>query len=144
MRKGLLIAGGILNTVFLVFHIMMGYGFHNARQLVPEVRSLLEAFDFVSLLFFALFVVASFFCQHDLLHTRLGGLVLGLIALVYLSRAAMEFVLFKFSPAIFFSCLITGLIYVVVMVLPDGKREPEPLKIAAEAHEQPPELAGKL
>jgi hypothetical protein len=49
--------------------------------------------------------------------TGLGRAVLVLVSALYLSRAAEEFFLFQFTPAIFASCVLVGAIYVALLVI---------------------------
>ena len=43
--------------------------------------------------------------------------VLAFASLLYLSRAAEEFFLFKFDAAVFGSCLLVGAVYAVALVI---------------------------
>jgi len=135
MSKVLLLIGGILNTLFLLLHLLLGYQIYHLTQLAPPLRGLMEALNVGGVLFIAFFAFASFFCQADLLHTRLGRTVLALVAALYLSRAVEEFILFKPSLLIFMSCTITGLLYVALIVLSLRKRPVAPVETKTEERE---------
>ncbi len=125
MSKALLAAGGILNLIFGLFHILLGYRIAQWQQLPPGARSLMLALNVGGTLFIFFFAYASFFQREDVLGTRLGRSVLAVASLLYLSRAAEEFILFSFSPAIFFPCLLVGLLYAVLVYLAKpGERRP--------------------
>jgi hypothetical protein len=117
MAKPLLIAGGILNTVFFLFHLFLGYQIHHLVQLTTPYRTLMEALNVGGVLFIFFFAYASFFHGKELLTTGLGRVVLLLVAALYISRAGEEFVLFKFTPVIFGSCLLVGIIYVTLFAI---------------------------
>lgn len=116
MAKALLIADGILNTFFFLFHLLVGYQIHHLAQLATPYRALMEPLNVGGMLFIFFFAYASFFQGKEMLQTGLGRVVLLLVAALYLSRAAEEFFLFKFTPAIFGSCVLVGAIYVALFV----------------------------
>lgn len=117
MSKALLTCGGILNVLFGLFHIFLGYQIAHWQQLPSGGRSMMQALNASGALFIFFFAYASFFLREDLLGTRLGRGVLAVAALLYLSRAAEEFILFSFSPTIFFPCLLVGLLYATLVYL---------------------------
>ena len=117
MSRRLLVAGGVLNTLFFLFHLLLGYQISHVAQVAAPYRALMEALNVGGILFIGFFAYASFFYQKDLLETRLGQLVLLLVAVLYLSRAVEEFFLFKFTPLIFVSCVLVGAIYVALFVI---------------------------
>lgn len=121
MKKILLITGGIFNTLFGVFHIRMARGIHLSTIFSPEARSLMQAFNVFGIIVVFYFAYTSFFQQRDLLSTKLGKTTLALVALVYLSRAMEEFILFKFSFVIFIPCVLVGGIYIVLLLFPGNK-----------------------
>ena len=114
--KILLVAGGILNTLFLFFHILLGYRISQLSGLAYPQRSLMEALNLGGMLFLFFFAYASFFLGKELLGTRLGRTVLALAAVLYLSRAGEEFVLFKFTAVVFGACMLVGIIYLALLV----------------------------
>jgi len=132
MFKRLMIVGGILNSLFFLFHIFLGYQIQHLAHAAASHRGLLAAFNVAVALFIFFFVYASFLHQKDLLETKLGHAVLGLASLLYLSRAAEEFILFKFNTRIFVSCLLVGAIYAGALVIAMRSGRPTaalPLKV---------------
>jgi hypothetical protein len=121
MKKILLIIGGIFNTIFGVFHIWMARGIHLSDSFSSEARSLLHAFNVFGIIVVFYFAYISFFQQRDLLSTKLGKATLALVALVYLSRAVEEFILFEFSAIIFIPCILLGGLYIALLLLPGLK-----------------------
>ena len=117
MSRGLLIAGGILNSLFLLFHLLLGYQICHLTQVAAPYRGLMEALNVGGVLFIFFFAYVSFFHGKELLESGLGRVVLVLISALYLSRAAEEFVLFQFTPAIFGSCVLVGAIYLALLVI---------------------------
>lgn len=71
----------------------------------------MEALNVAGALLIFYFAFVSLFHREELLGTRLGKTTMGLVVLIYLSRAAEEFFLFKFQPLIFVACLVVGLLY---------------------------------
>jgi hypothetical protein len=43
---------------------------------------------------------------------------------LFISRAAEEFILFKFNPAVFASCLLVGVIYFVALLIATKSKGP--------------------
>jgi hypothetical protein len=80
MSKVLLIVGGVLNTLFFIFHLAMGYQIHHLTQVAPAYRSLMEALDIGGVLFIFFFAYVSFFHGKELLETGLGHIILVLVA----------------------------------------------------------------
>jgi len=117
MSKALLVIGGVLNSLFFLLHLVLGYQIHNLTQLASGYRGLLQALNVGGVLFIFFFVFVSFFCQAELLETKLGRAVLVLVSALYLSRAVEEFFLFNFNLVIFVSCTLTGIIYVALLVI---------------------------
>jgi len=117
MTKALLIVGGVLNSVFFLFHVYLGYQIHHLVRLAASYRSLMEALNVGGCLFILFFAYASLCRAGDLIRTRLGWAVLALVSALYLSRAAEEFFLFSFTPAIFGSCALVGGLYAAILVL---------------------------
>jgi len=117
MARALLVVGGILNLAFAAFHIGLFRGIQASTSLSPSAKGLIYALNGAGTLFIVFFVVVSLFFRNDLLNTRLGKLTLGLVAVLYLSRAAEEFFLFKFTPAIFGPCAVVGGLYVAILLM---------------------------
>jgi putative effector of murein hydrolase len=124
MFKRLMITGGILNGLFFLFHVFVGYRIQHLTQLAAGYRSLLASFNVAGALFILFIAYASFFHHQDLLETKLGHTALAFASLLYLTRAAEEFVLFKFDAAVFASCLPVGAIYAVALVIATKREGP--------------------
>lgn len=143
MSKKLLVIGGILNTLFFILHVVLAYQVHNLTQLASGYRGLLEALSIGGVLFIFFFAFVSFFCQADVLGTQLGRAVLVLVSVLYLSRAAEEFFLFKFNPVIFAACTLTGVLYAVLLFMAGPPRHPgEFATPEGRSEEHEPELVG--
>ena len=122
MSRRLLFTGGILNAVFFLSHLLLGYQIYHLTDLATPYRALMEALN-VGVVFFIFFLAyVSLFHGKELLETGLGRAVLILVSVLYLSRAIEEFVLFNFSAAIFGACLFVGAIYVALLVISLQKR----------------------
>jgi len=117
MSKALLVAGGVLNAFFFLFHLLLGYQIHHLTPVAPPYRALMEALNTGGALFILFFAYVSLFHGKELLQTGVGRVVLLLVSALYLSRAAEEFFLFKFTPLTFGSCLLVGAIYVALFVI---------------------------
>lgn len=116
LRKVLLLAGGILNAVVLLFHAFIGYKIHHLNQVVPPHRAIMEGLNAAVMIAILMFAYASFFHRKELLETGLGRVVLATVSLFYWSRGAEEFFLFKFTPATFALCALIGAIYTALLV----------------------------
>jgi hypothetical protein len=113
-------AGGVLNVLFGLFHIWLGVEIWRWAGLPAEVRGLMEALNVGGTLFIWFFAYAFLLRGKDLLSTGLGRATLVVSLLLYWSRAAEEFFLFSFTPAIFISCVVMGAIPVALLVLTSG------------------------
>ena len=132
MKRVLLILGGIFNTIFFLFHIFLGYRIQHIPSLQPNVLGMLQALNVAGVLLMLFFAVSSFFMQHDLTETKLGRTVLGLVVLVFASRAVEEFFLFRFNLSIFVSCLVVAVVYAAVLVV-SLRAAPQPRTMKAAA-----------
>ncbi|HVN32947.1 MAG TPA: hypothetical protein VMT45_13280 [Thermoanaerobaculaceae bacterium] len=124
MARALLLVGGILNLAFAAFHIGLFRGIQASAALSPSAKGLMHAFNAAGTLFIVFFVVVSLFLRDDLLNTRLGEVTLGLVATLYLSRAAEEFFLFQFTPLIFGACVAVGGLYLAILLIALRTRGP--------------------
>ncbi len=123
MHRTLLVIGGVLNTALALFHVQMGIQLHRLAGVSPGLRALMEMLNAGGTLMIAFFAVASFAAIPDLLATRLGKLVLGLVTLLYASRALEEVILSpRFSAPIFAVCVLIAALYLAVLVLPRAAR----------------------
>lgn len=128
MNKRLLSLGGILNGVFTLFHVWLGWQIQQYPDLLPDYRALMQMLNVGGILMLAFATFTSLFCKGEVLASSLGRATLGLIALFYAARAAEEVVLAShFSPAIFGACLAVALLYGVLVAStlrrPGGKNE---------------------
>jgi hypothetical protein len=126
MSRILLTVGGIVNVLFGLFHIFLGWQIQIAPGLQPEARSLLQALNVGGTLMVFFLAYASLFRRTDMLSTGLGRATQVLAILLYWTRAAEELVLFSFTPVIFVSCLAVGGIYVAALLLGVRARSSEP------------------
>ncbi len=125
MRKRLLVAGGVINVLFTVFHIWLTWQLTKIAGLTPEIKALLIMLCVGGTTMIGFAAYTSLFCIQNMLTTKLGKATLLFIILIYSSRAVEEIVLEPhFSALIFVTCLITALVYGLVMVLPHEKKAP--------------------
>jgi hypothetical protein len=116
MSKRLILAGGIFNAFFTVFHIWLGWQIQMIQDLLPEYKSLMQMLNVAGTLTIAFATFASFFCMDDLLGTGLGRATIILVAIFYASRAIEEIILApQFSPVIFGVCLVVAMIYMLAI-----------------------------
>ncbi|MDE2181763.1 MAG: hypothetical protein KGJ78_01940 [Alphaproteobacteria bacterium] len=115
MAKSLLIAVGLANLAFALFHGYLGYEIYLWTALPGSVRGFMQALNAGAVLMMAFLAFVCLFMRQGMLETRLGGAVLALGALLYLSRAGEEFFWFSFRPAIFYTCLAVGLLHLGLM-----------------------------
>lgn len=116
MKRILLVIGGIANLAFVVFHVFLFFAIGASQQLSDPAKQLILIFNLAGTLMIAFFAYASLCCARQLLETHLGKATLTLIALVYLTRGAMEVVLGLWQWAILITCAIVGLLYVLLLV----------------------------
>jgi len=116
----LLRIGGAANAIFFLFHLWMGWHLHGLTKFGPEIRSLLEMLNGGGALFLLLLAVVSLACTTEMLTTRLGRTVMASAAALYLLRALAEVVVTpRCSIAILGTCLFTGLVYLIALLLAD-------------------------
>lgn len=116
MSKRLLLAGGIFNAFFTVFHIWLGWQIQMLPALLPEYKSLMLMLNVAGILTIAFATFASFFCVDDLLGTGLGRATIVLVVLFYAARAIEEIILApQFSTVIFSVCLAVAIIYMLAI-----------------------------
>jgi len=121
MNKILLRIGGVLNAVFVVFHIWLGWVLHTSPAIAAHDRPLMEMLNAGGVLFILLFAWVSLGYTEETLSTRVGRLVLFFVFLLYGSRAIEEIVISPaFSPLIFAACLLVALLHLVVFIRAGG------------------------
>lgn len=112
VSKKMLFIGGILNAVFTLFHIWLGWKIQSFAGLPDGYRPLMTMLNFGGILLIGFITFASFFCIEELISTRLGKAVIILTFFVYFSRAIEEVLIApQFSVLIFISCLIVAAVY---------------------------------
>lgn len=130
-RKALLILGGVINLVFGLFHLYLGYVLHTIPGIPEGYRPLMEMLNAGGALMIFFMAFASLLYKEEMLTTKLGRLVIILTLLLYWSRAVEEVTIAaSFSIVIFASCLSIGFIY-FLLLLP-----------AKEVKAEVPEMAG--
>jgi hypothetical protein len=115
--KILLFIAGVANALFFLFHLLLGWKIHHLTQVPPNLHSLLEMLNGGGALFILFLAVAPLAFARDVLGTGLGRAVLILGASLYLLRALAEFVVSpRTSPAIVATCVVTGALFVGVLL----------------------------
>jgi hypothetical protein len=125
MSKILLRTAGVFNILFGFLHILMGILATNYPKDILYLLRVLNVAVGLTVLFFA---YVSFWCQRDLLTTRLGKSMLVLMGLFYLVRAFEELIFIKFSLdslVILIPLFIVGFIYVALLFIPYSGNERE-------------------
>jgi hypothetical protein len=119
MHRPLLIVGGIFNSIFALFHVLLGRQIQVLSGVTPDLRTLMEMLNAGGTIMIVFFAVGSFGFAADILKTKLGKLFLGFVSLLYLSRAVEEIVLSpRFSVVIFGACMLIALIYLALLLVP--------------------------
>lgn len=122
MRRTLVVVGGVLNVLFFVLHVFMGYSLHGAPRLDAPVRALLETFNLVTAVTVGFFAFVSLVYAGEALRTRIGRSVLVLIALFYLCRSVAEFAFMPaVTPTILIACLIVVALYAAALLIRDPR-----------------------
>ena len=118
MRRTLVVVGGVLNALFVAFHVVLGWRLHTIRGIDPGIRPLLETFNGVGALELAFFAFVTFAYPAELLGTRIGRAAIALVLATYLGRTLCEFLLFpKPSPLIIGTCLLVSAVYAAALVV---------------------------
>jgi len=105
----------LVNALFVVFHVWLGYHIHTSPGIAAGDRPLMEILNAGGVLFILFFAVSSLCYAEEVLGTRLGRLVLFFVFLLYGSRAIEEIVIApQFSPAIFIACALLAGLYLVL------------------------------
>jgi hypothetical protein len=115
-KRTLLLIGGIVNVIFVLFHIGLGYVIHVSPVISQADRPLMEMLNAGGLLLIAFLTIASLFYFDEVLTTKIGRLTILLCIALYWSRAIEEiFISPSFSIMIFVSCIFVGLIYLPLL-----------------------------
>lgn len=95
MIKGMLIAGGVLNALFAIFHVFFWKMFKWPSSLMCldlNNRAIIQTFNLVTIVILLFFAIVSFFFIEQLSTSSLGSVVMLTIAVFWLTRAVCEFV----------------------------------------------------
>jgi len=124
MKAKLVVIGGAVNALFVLFHIWLGWSLHHGAGLAPGARGLAEMLNLGGALALVFLAYASLACRAEVGSTKLGTAVLGLALAIYATRAAGEFV---FSPtprpAIAGVCAVVAALYLTALLAPTPKTE---------------------
>ncbi len=116
--KAMLIAGGVINLMFVAFHVLLGYQIQHLAGVSRDLKALMLALNLGGSLCILFFAYASLFATQEVLGTRLGRGLLGLVSVIYLSRAAEEFVFFSVVTWwVVIACLRVGALYASLLGL---------------------------
>jgi hypothetical protein len=115
MVKVLLAAAGGLNAAFVLFHIFLGYQIWRWTGLPLPMRGLLETFNAGGALMILFLAYALLARGREVLTTGLGAAVLMLGTILYLSRAAEEFIWLNGNLKIAGICTVVGLLHAALL-----------------------------
>jgi hypothetical protein len=112
--RPLLIVTGLLNAAFVAFHIFLGLQISHWTTQPELVRGLLLSFNVAGMLAFVYLAFALLLRGKEVLGTGLGAATLALGALIYLLRAAEEFIWLAGSLKIAAACVVVGVLHLVL------------------------------
>ncbi len=116
--KALLVVGGVINLLFVAFHVLLGYQIHHLAGVSRDLKALMLALNLGGSLCILFVAYASLFATNELVGTRLGRGLLALVAVIYISRAAEEFIFFSVVTWwVVISCVLVGALYGLLLVL---------------------------
>jgi hypothetical protein len=98
MSKALLIAGGILNALFAVFHFALpslAQWQNTLSTISTDSQAVMYTLNLAAAFTLLVFAFVSVFYRHDLLTTNLGKALSISIALFWLVRAVAEILYFR-------------------------------------------------
>lgn len=128
MNKKLILAGGIINLIMAIFHLLFPWLFNWKETLTCltfDDRSLMYALSFHCTLMIFGFAGISLFLREELLKTKIGKAIMAIIALFYTLRAGEQWVLFKDPLPIalffFFLCLGIAALYAIPLYRTRGE-----------------------
>jgi hypothetical protein len=90
MKRTLLCLGGLANLGCFGFHAWLGWRVHHAAGLPPHLQGWIETASGGAALLFAFFGLVALLLPDEVLSSRLGLAVLGLITLVFGTHAIIE------------------------------------------------------
>ncbi|HOD48234.1 MAG TPA: hypothetical protein PKK58_12745 [Opitutaceae bacterium] len=107
---------GIVNALFVLFHLWLGWQFHHWAQLPAGLRALLEIFNACGTLFILFLAVVALAFPREAAATALGRLTLWLGAALYAMRGLAEFVVTpQTNLPIVATCFATALLYAAIL-----------------------------
>ncbi len=123
MNETFIIAGGIFNIAFVIFHIFFWRLFDWKNDLVSLSfinRNVMQVLNLSLTFVFLIFAYLSLFHTHELLSTDLGRSVLILISIFWFFRAIEQVVFFtlkkRLSLLLFMIFILGGFLYGVPVV----------------------------
>lgn len=124
MHKKMVRIGGVINAIFVLFHLFLGYALHTLPGVSVEVRALLTMLNVGGVLFILFFALAFLCFPAEAVGTRIGRLALLFSALLYGTRAIEEFILApRVSPLIAAVCTLTAALFVAIFL--KTRRQPQ-------------------
>ena len=116
MSKVLLVVAGIANFLFFLFHIFLGYQLHRMPGVSDLMRGFLQTFNAGGMLVMAMLAYVFLARGREVMSTGLGAAVLAYGAVLYLARAAEEFIWMRGNVTIAAICVAVGLLHALVLV----------------------------
>jgi hypothetical protein len=114
VSRALLIAGGVINVLFGLFHVWLTWEIAHVSGLSPNIYGLLVALAVGGTMVIFFVAAVTLFCQREMRSTSIGRAVSIFTAAFYLTRVAEEFVLFSSSVPIAGACALTGAVYLAL------------------------------
>ncbi|MBU0691856.1 hypothetical protein KKH18_08585, partial [bacterium] len=118
MNRVFIIIGGILNGLLFIFHLLFWKLFNWPEALMymtPDDRALMQVFNIHGSITIGLFAYVSLFHRKELLTTKLGRVILAVIALFYYVHAINSIIFWNITIPeeliILVLVLIIGLLY---------------------------------
>jgi hypothetical protein len=112
LARTLLLGGGVLNALFVLFHVWLGWRILQWPQLAEGVRTLLSLLNGGGALSLGFVAAASLALPTEVLASRLGHALLWFTSALHLGRALAEAAVSpRLNPAIFTACAVTGALY---------------------------------
>jgi hypothetical protein len=109
----IMIITGLLNAAFVAFHVFLGMQIAH-WHLPGYAVGLMQGFNAAGALALAFLAFALLFRGREVLGTWLGAATLALGALIYLTRAAEEFIWLAGNVEIAVLCVVAGLLHIVL------------------------------
>ena len=121
MNEALVIAGGLYNLVFAVFHLLFWRIFgwrEDLRSLRFVNRAIMQVLNLCLTFAFVIFAVVSLGHTEELLTTGLGHSLLALFALFWLARAIEQIVFFELRSRVSWVFLALFLVGTALYAVP--------------------------